>query len=608
MNFKKHFNFLKRFFEPVLDNKKKSTKLLTESTLGYLWFDLSPLLIIPFFINLLQKNDSEKLLNYSVIFIFMYLCIWTIHLFLRYWDFEAKYAYKIFLEKKYREKTILKEAINIEMIGTGKVQSIIQKGMYAWSEANWQILYQIPKTILGVVTGFYIVFQLGNIFILFFILALIFSTIFYYYFRKIQFFFQEKENEIDDVKNDNSVRIIMSRQEIVFSGKEKSEMEGLIRQNKLGLVQAKKMAKYDFLSDIFISGTGTLLPFLGIILFIILNKNIDINLSILLPFVYFSTRFAFTLYSSLWIIKQIFEHFPQIKAFWDFIDNVPQIKNYETGKKFVHKGGEVLINDVYFGYDTDDKNMKKEKEKSEEVEKKYGMEEKQTRRRVLENFNLKIEAGTKVALVGRSGSGKTTIAKLISGYLKVDGQNSGEILVDGQNLNEISLKSYYKYIGYLTQEPMVFDGTIRENLLYAVSEKVSEEEILEALRKAECLFIFQTKYGLETQIGEKGIRLSGGERQRLAIAKLFLKNPEIIILDEPTSALDSFSEDTISKSLEELFKGRTTIIIAHRLQTVKKADRILVLENGQIVEDGNHAELLSLGGHYAKMLEMQSGF
>jgi ABC-type multidrug transport system fused ATPase/permease subunit len=224
---------------------------------------------------------------------------------------------------------------------------------------------------------------------------------------------------------------------------------------------------------------------------------------------------------------------------------------------------------------------------------------------ILKNFNLTVKGGEKIALVGKSGSGKTTIAKLVSGYMN---PTSGTVLVDGQDLSEVSLKSYYKYIGYLTQEPMVFDGSIRENLLYAVSGPVPDEEIWEALRKANCEFIDKMDNKLETQIGEKGIRLSGGERQRLAIAKLFLKNPEIIILDEPTSALDSFSEDLITKALNELFKGRTVIIIAHRLQTVKKADRILVIENGEIVEEGKHDELILKNSHYAQMLELQTGF
>ncbi len=586
------FKFLKRFSEPVFANKNKSLKMLIESSLGSFWFDLLPLLTIPYLIRLMQTEDKNKILYFCLWLSVFYIFLWIIHFFIRKWDFEAKYGFQIFLEKKYRTSTLLKNSQQIERIGTGKVQSIIQKGMHAWSEANWQIIYQIPKTLIGISAGFYIMFQLGYKYLFVFILIIIIASTLFYFFRKKQFLIQKEENEIDNIKNENSVRVIMSRQEIVFSGKEKIETNKLVGLNQEGREKAIKWSYFDFISDLMISGTGSLLPFIIIIFY--LNFN-DLNLlksPQMLSFIYFSTRFAFTMYSTLWIVRQIFEHYPQIEKFWDFVDNVSQIKNYETGKKFVHNGGTIELKNINFSY--------------------QDIDETDITENILVNFNLKIKPGTKVAFVGRSGSGKTTIAKLISGYLKVDpkenGNNKGEVIVDGQNLNEVSLKSYYKYIGYLTQEPMVFDGTIRENLLYAVSEKVSDEKITEALIKAECLFVFQSKNGLETQIGEKGIRLSGGERQRLAIAKLFLKNPEIIILDEPTSALDSFSEETISKSLEELFKGRTTIIIAHRLQTVKNADRILVLETGKIVEDGNHKELIALDGKYAKMLEMQSGF
>jgi ABC-type multidrug transport system fused ATPase/permease subunit len=258
---------------------------------------------------------------------------------------------------------------------------------------------------------------------------------------------------------------------------------------------------------------------------------------------------------------------------------------------------------------------KDDKEVSDEDEvSKIPNEEKVDRKTVLENFNLKIVGGEKIAFVGKSGSGKTTLVKLISGYMHPSG---GKVLVDGQDLANVMLKSYYKYLGYLTQEPSVFDGTIKENMLYALGDedlklakkqkRNLEQEMMLALERAQCDFVFKMAKGVETEIGEKGVRLSGGERQRLAIAKLFLKNPEIIILDEPTSALDSFSEDKIAKALDELFVGRTTIIIAHRLQTVKKADRILVIENGKIVEEGNHGSLVDSGGTYSKMLSMQGG-
>jgi ABC-type multidrug transport system fused ATPase/permease subunit len=279
------------------------------------------------------------------------------------------------------------------------------------------------------------------------------------------------------------------------------------------------------------------------------------------------------------LVGVFFDNYKNVIAFYEMLEQ-PQIAGYTTGKYFSHSGGEIKIKKVSFGY---------EEGKS-----------------ILKDFSLDISGGTKIALVGRSGSGKTTIAKLITGYMR---PTSGQVIIDDQDLSGIALKTYYPYVGYLTQEPMVFDGSIRENLLYGASgTEIADRLLLEALNRAECQFVLQMKDGLDTQIGEKGIRLSGGERQRLAIAKLLLKNPEIVVLDEPTSALDSFSEEAVTRALDELFKDRTVIIIAHRLQTVKRADKILVLDKGNIVEQGTHRELVDKGGEYARMLEMQSGF
>lgn len=180
--------------------------------------------------------------------------------------------------------------------------------------------------------------------------------------------------------------------------------------------------------------------------------------------------------------------------------------------------------------------------------------------------------------------------------------------MDGQDLSEVQLRDYYGHIGYLTQDPSVFDGTILENLTYGARSEVSNMDLRKAIELAQCEFIYDFHDGLATEIGEKGVRLSGGQRQRLAIAKIFIKNPEIIILDEPTSALDSFSEEKINTAFHNLFQGRTVIVIAHRLQTVKEADDIIVLEHGEIVERGNHASLIEKNGVYNKMLELQSGF
>ncbi len=594
----------KRLFLPALNNKKVSLKLLVESSISSVWFDVLPLLTIPFAIQLIQNKNYDQLLQFIFVLFGVYIFLWLISLNVRKWDFEAKYDFATWIEGSFRKKVILKDNLAMDILGTGKVQTLVQKGVSDWVEAVWQILYQIPKVALSIVTGLFIMRSFGPTFIFFFFIYMIISAVGFTYYRKIRLKYDKKINDLEDEKNAHSVRTIMSRQEIIFSGKENIESKNLASYGHKQFNVAKNAAKYDFISDWFISGIGTVLPFLGAAY--ILNSNLinSIDTAIFISFIYFSSRFAFDMYSMLWIIRQTLEFMPKIQKLWDFLDFIPDLKNYETGKNFVHGNGTVEFQNVTFKYDqklfknklfeSENKDEEKNDEKDEDV--------KVVGKPILENFDLTIKGGTTLALVGLSGSGKTTIAKMIVGYLKA---TSGKVLVDGQDLSQVSLKSYYKSIGYLTQEPMVFDGSIKENLLYS---KDDENMLASALEKANCDFISKMKKGINTQIGEKGIRLSGGERQRLAIAKLFLKNPEIIILDEPTSALDSFSEDKISKSLEELFKGRTTIIIAHRLQTVKNADRILVIENGKIVEDGNHESLVSHNGVYAKMLAMQSGF
>lgn len=231
----------------------------------------------------------------------------------------------------------------------------------------------------------------------------------------------------------------------------------------------------------------------------------------------------------------------------------------------------------------------------------------------MHDFSLSIEGKKKTAFVGASWAGKTTLIKLIAWYLH---PNVGKIIVDQQTLptpdinenDSIKLQEYYMYIGYLTQEPSIFYGTIRENLIYGFCWNVSDDMIQQVLSKSQCQFVYDFDKALDTQIGEKWIKLSGWQRQRLAIAKIMLKNPQIILLDEPTSALDSISEQAVTQAFHELFKNRTVIIIAHRLQTVKEADDIIVLEKGTIVQRGTHQELARISGTYKTMLELQSGF
>jgi ABC-type multidrug transport system fused ATPase/permease subunit len=225
-------------------------------------------------------------------------------------------------------------------------------------------------------------------------------------------------------------------------------------------------------------------------------------------------------------------------------------------------------------------------------------------RKILDDFNLKIHTGEKVALVGPSGAGKTTIIKLLFRFYDLTG---GEILIDGQSVSEVTQDSLHDYISLVPQEPVLFHRTLKDNILYG-RENATEEEMTEAAKKARCHnFISALPYGYETFVGERGIKLSGGERQRVAIARAILKNAPILVLDEATSSLDSESEALIQEALHELMKGRTTIVIAHRLSTIMQMDRIVVIDEGQVVSSGTHRDLLEKEGIYKKLWEIQAG-
>ena len=222
---------------------------------------------------------------------------------------------------------------------------------------------------------------------------------------------------------------------------------------------------------------------------------------------------------------------------------------------------------------------------------------------VLHGVNIQINQGQNVAIVGPSGGGKTTICNLIPRFYKI---SEGDITIDGTDIKEFTLASLRNNIGVVQQDVYLFSGSIRQNIAYG-KQNATEEEIIEAAKKAGAHdFIMELSDGYDTYIGERGIKLSGGQKQRISIARVFLKNPPILILDEATSALDNESERLIQHSLEELSKGRTTLTIAHRLTTIKNADKILVLTKDGIEEQGTHKELIAKGGMYSKMYEMYS--
>lgn len=222
---------------------------------------------------------------------------------------------------------------------------------------------------------------------------------------------------------------------------------------------------------------------------------------------------------------------------------------------------------------------------------------------ILENISLKIKKGEMLALVGESGGGKTTLCNLIPRFYKVD---KGDILIDGKSIYDVTLESLRANIGIVQQEVFLFTGTIRENILFG-KQNATEEELLQAAKLANIHeFIMNLEDGYDTYIGERGVKLSGGQKQRISIARVFLKNPAILILDEATSALDNVTERIIQESLEKLCHGRTTIVVAHRLSTIKNADEIAVIGNKGVIEKGSHEELMKLKGVYSRLHEVSA--
>ena len=262
----------------------------------------------------------------------------------------------------------------------------------------------------------------------------------------------------------------------------------------------------------------------------------------------------------------------------DLIETPVRIRDGAGGQPLSELQGEIRFEAVSFAYETGEP--------------------------VLKNIDLEVPAGHTVALVGSTGSGKTTLMKLLLRFYQ---PSDGRILIDGHRLDALTLRDLRAQIGLVSQDTFLFHGTVRENIAYG-RQDATDDEIIAAARAAEAMeFIERLPQGLDTVIGERGQKLSGGQRQRLSIARAVLKDPRILVLDEATSAVDNETEAAIQRSMARISQGRTTLVVAHRLSTIVDADRIIVLEHGRIVEAGNHAELIKLGGVYAGLWKVQTG-
>ena len=387
--------------------------------------------------------------------------------------------------------------------------------------------------------------------------------------------FRESRKTVGELNSQVEDSLLGMRVVKSFANEEK-EIEKFERGNKTFLKVKTKV--YHYMAG-FQSSTRFFEGFMYIVIIVagalfLINGKIDV--SVLIAYLLYVS----TLLASIRKIVDFAEQFQRgmtgIERFAEIMDTEPDIKDTPHAKKLDGVKGEITFTNVSFAYGKHLEN-------------------------ILTDINLTIKSGENVAIVGPSGSGKTTICNLIPRFYEL---TAGTITIDGQNITDVTMRSLRRNIGIVQQDVYLFSGSVKENIEYGLPG-ATEEDIIRAAKLAGAHdFILSLPHGYDTYVGERGIKLSGGQKQRISIARVFLKNPPILILDEATSALDNESEQLVQQSLEELSKGRTTLTIAHRLTTVRNADRILVLTEEGIAEEGTHEQLLQKGGVYASLYRL----
>ena len=460
----------------------------------------------------------------------------------------------------------------------GQLMSRITTDLFDITELMHHGPENIILSLIKIIGAFVILMSIKPALALAAFAVLPFMFLFAYYMNgKMRRAFRSNRERIADINaqiedNLSGIRVVKS-----FANEDIEKEK--FRQGNEGFLRAKKNSSYYYMGS-FSAGLGTFTTLIQvnvILAGVILIAKGSVDISDLVTFLLYISVFTEPVRTLIDFTEQFQNGYTGFERFQEIMAIEPDIADKEDAKELVNVKGDISFEDVSFQY-----------EENTEC--------------VLNHINLNVPAGAYMALVGSSGAGKSTLCSLIPRFYDV---TAGAVKIDGCDVRDIRLKSLRDHIGIVQQDVYLFVGTVFDNIRYGKPD-ATREEVIEAAKNANAHeFIMSLPNGYETDIGQRGIKLSGGQKQRLSIARVFLKNPPILIFDEATSALDNESEKVVQDSLEKLAKNRTTFVIAHRLSTIKNAQRILVLTEEGIAEEGTHEELLEKGGVYEKLYQMQ---